>query len=439
MRFSIFLAVLTFIVPVARSATLIVANTADTGAGSLRQTVVGANSGDTVIFTNTLSGQIILLTSGQIVLTKNVTIDGSGLAAVVQINGNHNSRIFSITNGVTAQLSSLIITNGYALEDGGGIENNGVLTLNNMTITGNRVDWHYDAHGGGIADYNHLTIFNSAIIGNVTFANGGGRAGEDSGGGGIAEFGTGVINNSTIANNKALDYTVGHGGGIDNEGVMVLNNSTVASNYAEWRYAGVDAEYGLSLYMTNTIVCGNTADGETTTLYVSDTSAPFFNNISQPFNMFGYGAANSLYYTNAMLAPPGYYGGATMTMPPLPGSPANDGGSDAVLNFLTTDQRGFAREYGAHVDIGAVEAQTILATHAPLLAGRLNKNNGAFIITFTNDTGVNQTVWATTNLTLPFNQWSNLLAPVESPMGFFTFIDLQATNNVQRFYRVSSP
>jgi len=51
------------------------------------------------------------------------------------------------------------------------------------------------------------------------------------------------------------------------------------------------------------------------------------------------------------------------------------------------------------------------------------------------------TVWGSTNVALPFAQWSNLGAPVESPIGSgnFLFADPQATNNAQRFYRVSSP
>ena len=48
--------------------------------------------------------------------------------------------------------------------------------------------------------------------------------------------------------------------------------------------------------------------------------------------------------TNApMLAPLGNYGGPTQTMPPLPGSPAIDAGSDSATNLFATDQRGHAR------------------------------------------------------------------------------------------------
>jgi len=74
---------------------------------------------------------------------------------------------------------------------------------------------------------------------------------------------------------------------------------------------------------------------------------------------------------NPLLAPLGNHGGSTPTMPLCSGmgapvrsckgiSPAIDTGDDAVTGApdnLTTDQRGLLRETGAHVDIGAYEAQ----------------------------------------------------------------------------------
>lgn len=56
------------------------------------------------------------------------------------------------------------------------------------------------------------------------------------------------------------------------------------------------------------------------------------------------------------------------SFPPLPGSPALNAGTDAATNFLLTDQRGLPRLSGAHVDIGAVEAQYAPATNPPVLA-----------------------------------------------------------------------
>ena len=429
-RSAILLAVLALITPCARAATLVVTTTADSGAGSLRQSVASANPGDTITFGTSLAGQAIGLTSGAIVLSNNITIDGSSLAVPVQINGSHNSRIFTVTNGATVLLSSLVITNGYASYDGGGIENNGILTITNVTVTGNEVvDPGNGALGGGIVDYTKLTIWNSAVVGNLAYSRYDYMVpGYGASGGGIAEFGVGVINNTTIANNQAIEYGVGHGGGIDDENVLILNNSTVANNLAEAITGGIDNQNAASLVLTNTIVCSNTNQEFLNPAYESDYTAPY------PLT-----SANSLYYTNAMLAPLGYYGGPTMTMPPLPGSPAIDAGSDTVTSFLAIDQRGFARKNGAHVDIGAVETQVIMAARPLQLIPPTKWSNGPYKFTFTNNTGASLTVWAATNLALPFNQWSNLGTPTETPVGNFSFTDPQTTNNVRRFYRVSSP
>jgi hypothetical protein len=81
----------------------------------------------------------------------------------------------------------------------------------------------------------------------------------------------------------------------------------------------------------------------------------------------------------------------------------------------------------------------IIATNPPLLTGLTKLGNGSFQFNFTNLEGANFTIFASTNVALPFNQWSNLGAPVESPAGTFQFTDPQATNKPTRFYRVSSP
>jgi hypothetical protein len=64
------------------------------------------------------------------------------------------------------------------------------------------------------------------------------------------------------------------------------------------------------------------------------------------------------------LADLNYYGGQTQTYQLSGGSPALNTGDDALLsapNNLTTDQRGFSRKVGTHVDIGAVELEIVLS------------------------------------------------------------------------------
>jgi hypothetical protein len=67
--------------------------------------------------------------------------------------------------------------------------------------------------------------------------------------------------------------------------------------------------------------------------------------------------------------------------------------------------------------------------------------NKGFTFSFTNGvTGASGsfTVWGTTNVALPFNQWDNLGHPTETPPGTYNFTDSNATNS-GGFYRVTSP
>ena len=77
------------------------------------------------------------------------------------------------------------------------------------------------------------------------------------------------------------------------------------------------------------------------------------NNIITNSSTFQGTASNA----NPLLALLGNYGGPTQTMPPLPGSPVIDAGSNALIpNGVTTDQRGFTRIVNGAVDIGAFES-----------------------------------------------------------------------------------
>jgi len=62
----------------ARAVDLIVLNTNGSGPGSLREVIALAGDGDTILFDSNLNGQTITLTSGQLTITKNLTIDGPG-------------------------------------------------------------------------------------------------------------------------------------------------------------------------------------------------------------------------------------------------------------------------------------------------------------------------------------------------------------------------
>jgi hypothetical protein len=457
---------------------LVTTNTDDGSAGTLRQIVLIATNGETITFAPNLSGQTILLTNGQILLTNYLTIDASALSNGITINGNHGSRIFEVSSNANVVLTSLAIIYGFGT-NGGGIYNSGTLTVNQSMLSRNsvRVATYYtqgdggggiynsgtftvnqstlssnsvwggntygggNASGGGIVNSGTLTIQASTLSANSVTAASSMSGGGSASGGGVFNSGTLTIQESTLSANSATggngfdDGGSASGGGIFNSGPLIVNQSTLSGNSATGGYGNPPFGYngsstGGGIYssgtvnlvsLTNSILAGNGA--------VSGT------------NLYGlFTESYSLTNGTPLLAPLGNYGGPTPTMPPLPGSPAIDAGSDSVTNTFATDQRGLPRRLGLHVDIGAVEGG-YNAAGPGALKGITVLGNGSANFTFTNFIGMSFTVLACTNVTLPMAQWSNLGNALETPVGsgHYQFTDPQAANNVKRFYRVRTP
>jgi hypothetical protein len=70
---------------------------------------------------------------------------------------------------------------------------------------------------------------------------------------------------------------------------------------------------------------------------------------------------------------------------------------------------------------------------------RICCRRGEFQFSFTNFSGLSFTVLGTTNLALPFTNWTVLGAPVEAPPDQYQFTDPQATNVVTGYYSMRSP
>lgn len=230
--------------------TFTVLNSNDSGAGSLRQAIADANSGDTVGFSADLAGKTVLLQTGALFLDKDLTIDASGLTAPPTIDGNgptSGTRVFIIDSGCTVLLDSLIITNGKAGDPppnncGGGIFNDlGTVTVRNCTISGSSAEY-----GGGIMNNGGtVSLSNSTVTGNNA----------DFGGGGIYNVGTCSINGSPITGNTAgLD-----GGGILSSGPLTLINSTVSGNQSPGGCGGGIYQFSGDLILTNSTVSGNSS------------------------------------------------------------------------------------------------------------------------------------------------------------------------------------
>src|SRR5262249_51415321 len=104
--------------------TLTVLNTLDSGAGSLRDTIKHAHTGDTIVFAASLDDQTITLTSDQITINKSLDIKGPG-AGLLAISGNDANRIFDINGGLTVTIDGLTITHGLGKGDVQGANSGG--------------------------------------------------------------------------------------------------------------------------------------------------------------------------------------------------------------------------------------------------------------------------------------------------------------------------
>ena len=141
-----------------------VTTTADSGQGSLRSAIATATSGDTIQFSNNLAGKTITLKTGQLVLDKNLTIDG-GSAPGLTVSGNQASRVFYLDKQRTATIKNLTIADGKTEGAGGGIDtrHESTITLDNVKVHNNTSEL-----GGGMR-VGHLakaTIINSSFEGN---------------------------------------------------------------------------------------------------------------------------------------------------------------------------------------------------------------------------------------------------------------------------------
>jgi len=248
---------------------------------------------------------------------------------------------------------------------GGGIANNGMLTITGSTVTGNSsggiengmgtltitgstVSGNLADVGAGISSNGTLTVANTTVSGNsATFY-----------GGGIFNTGTLTVASTTVSGNSAA-----LGGGLFNEGTMTVANITVTDNSAANQGGGVFNYDGFgTTAMTNTIAAGNSAPTDPNISGMID-AGNSFNNLIGTGNAGGLTTGpngNIISVDVALVLNPTLAdnGGPTKTYALIPGSPAINAGSNAhVPAGVTTDQRGFVRVAGPAVDIGAFELQ----------------------------------------------------------------------------------
>jgi hypothetical protein len=232
---------------VASATSRTVANTDDDGPDSLRQAILDADPGDTIDFAIPGIGpHTIVLTSGQLTIDKDLTIQGPG-AGVLTISGGSASRVFKVTGDATVTISGLTITGGSAgaLDGlGGGVYNrDGTLTIVESVITGNNA-----VYGGGVANAvdNSLEIVESVISDNTS----------SSEGGGILNSGAMVVTRSVVENN----HSDTHASGILNApGTLLIVDSVINGNTASGSVGGIRNSPGGQLEIVNSTIKNNEA------------------------------------------------------------------------------------------------------------------------------------------------------------------------------------
>jgi autotransporter family porin len=190
---------------------------ATTACKSIRHAISLSASGDSILVAPATYTE-------NLTIAHSLKVIGSGAATTIIDGGGVNTVVTISHANAHVTLSRVTIRNGHA-PNGGGIYNNGMLTVSNSTINGNNA-LSGAAVGGGILNLGTLTINNSTVSGNKTTSRiSAGR------GGGIANIaGTLTINNSTITGNLVSGgFGAGFGGGLSSSAATCSHCSTYCS------------------------------------------------------------------------------------------------------------------------------------------------------------------------------------------------------------------
>jgi len=222
---------------------------------------------------------------GDLDIHSHIVINGAG-ADVVAIDGMRSDRVFHVLSDGHLVLNSVTVRNGWIMHNstGGGIDNRGVLEVNDSNIVRN----YAPGMGGGINNFmGTVTINRSLIADNGTENTGAGINNQDGDltinattirdnnsymfpgvilGGGIfnsALFNTLKITDSTISGHKV--YV--DGGGIYHLlGTLLVTNTTISENFAGRNGGGLyhangNSDYGLTNKLVNVTIANNQAQG----------------------------------------------------------------------------------------------------------------------------------------------------------------------------------
>jgi len=236
---------------------------------SLRQAIEASNSGETITFAPSVASKTIKITQGEILIEKDLVIEGSGPETLVSILGNQNARLIRVAEEATLTLRYLQFSNGTPDSgDGGAILNEGNLVLENCRVTQCRA-----RSGGAIFSNGNLTLSNCELIENIS------SSGIYGGGALHCHRSPASISGCIFRNNRSEYY----GGAIFNSGVLGIIDSTFEGNTSTDDGAGIfnDAQlqdHSISVNVSGSTFFNNKSGSDSGALHISRHSAGILEN-----------------------------------------------------------------------------------------------------------------------------------------------------------------
>ena len=377
---------------------------------TLREAIGSAGPGHQVVVASGLQGTITL-TAGEIVINRNVSVDGGGRIAV---NAQETTRIFHVVGSdiatpIVVTVAGLSLEHGReGLGDGGGI----LVEVANLTLRDVHLRWNeanrgggmfaaataavtissssfessYGSAGGALYNLGAVTLVGSSVILSATQF----KSGQIANHGTLsviasmigAAFEPGIVNHpgatatimrTTLSGNSVVAEDPGLGAAIHNLGTVVMRSSTISANASP---TGVGGLYNAgSMTVSNSIVAGNNGNPE------CGGPSPVMS-LGYNLTSAGGGCAFSavgdqqvplpVIFTNVLVGGLEDNGGLTRTLALIPGGLAVDRGS---CPGETMDQRGAPRPVdnpsvsnaADGCDIGAFELQLTSAEQVTAL------------------------------------------------------------------------
>ena len=352
-----------------------------TGHCTLRAAIQQANSSGGANTISVPAGNYLLSVGSLFVTapTINLAITGTGAAGTVVIDGQGALAIFNLQRG-TVTLTNLVIQNGkftianvgaFGACVGAGILAGGATTINiNSSIIQNNSAVNASGSGlcilAGTVNLDQTTVRNNSS----TY-----------GGSGVRIQSPGILNvtNSTFNGNTASDSNAS-GAAIETQSTVNVTNSTISGNLLAGPGSAI-AVIAETTTLRNVTIAGNgpgpqlsvfstgaVARVESTIISNANGGAncnAFSNGVitSNGHNLdsgttCGFANGGDITTGNPMLGALQNNGGPTTTHALLPGSAAQDKGSNPANLVLDQRGNGFARIVGPAADIGAFESTT---------------------------------------------------------------------------------